>query len=1599
MVYVPSTRRMLNVPLFIGTLLALAVLVPSLYAVRQYQVHRTAVAFLELAHRAGAEERHGKAVSYLQHYLALRPESPDIRLQLAEMYDKSALDRQAKMRAVALYFRALGVIDAAEQPPVRRRLGQLLLDVERHGDARAEATKLLTECQDVAGWRLLALARYGEFMATGLIETAIGKDTNDQYAITNALQQALAAHPRDVEVAEVAARVYRNHREILSDALRLELDQAQRNALADATMDNLVAASREDSRAYLARFLYRQQYGLPGANDDLQEALRLGPDSPEVLLTAADHARQKGDSLRRLDLFSTLQIPALAPAGGTTPMAPAQVDPTQLQLAEEAYAEARRHYQHLIDVAPQSANTEAAYAGLGDVLYSTDRHDEALETWRSGLRAGPRDAINFSLKARIAELLINRGDLAAADAALADVDAALSAIAPLVSQQSKIDSRSTVDLLHARRLLQGGQYALAIPLLRRATTGAGGIQRPQDNQLIQMFWMLGNVYAAVGQWDQAAVVYQEVATLRPDVPQPALWVARAWSAAGRPDLAIPYFQRVVGLTDAPEVWLALAEAELKVQAQLAPQQQSWEPFDRAVAQAERRDESGQLELGEAWRAALLRSEAERAKMPPLPTDRSANIEQVVEHYQQAETQFPDAVELFRRLVAVYEQLGRPELADRALARFTQLSDAPSLVCTTHSALLVARRRFAEAREVLTAGLQAETDQSEQRRLRAALAQVEVEDRQFEVADRLLRENLTQDSNKLSWLLPLAELALEARAFDKLALLEDEIRNEEGTTGSNWRFYRAIRLLDTSTRVNDPQFLEAIQLGAALRSQRPTWSPVYVLLGSIEERRDNAPLAIEHYQTAIRLGNRRLSVYEHLVYLLTMNNRFAEAETYLAGLKSQEASGLDDLAITIAARQGQTARAVEFARANLAKNPTSVRHIWLGQMLALDGQQAEAETEFLAATKMAPQDVQAWLALFGFYVRVNERAKAEATMASLISTVSMNDLERTFILAQGHEMLGDATQAEALYVKALQLAPDSPRVLARIASFYMPRDINKSIAYLDQLVKSTPDCPERKVLATLLANRAGKGDLERALKLLESTSATIAATPEDRRIHALLLTRRPGSENLVQAKQILEELLANSEVSVATDRLLLARVLLLQREYLDATNPEREVLLAKAKEEYVALVARQESDAAQVRELIQFLLTNDVFVADDWRKEAEQWLPKLAEVSLGTGTPEFAALSAHIDFLIKNNFDQAADAALQQFEGLLASQETPPSTFVARYIELQLARKAADKVAVWIDKLAASGETPQTILLRGRMLQAQHRSAELPTLVEDYGMRRLAAAKDDIERVQVLADTADLCTNFDLHDAAERWYQQLVAAKPQEYSRLVLCMARRGRMSDAIAMCISMAERDSSSRPFIILASALFTGTPSEKDLAQVEPFLKDNLSRFPQDVELKLAVAHIRFLQKRTDEAAKLYREVLELKPDHLIALNNLATLLAEQPGQAEEALRYVNQAIQAAGGTVPLLLDTKGMILFNMGRPELAVDPLRAATTNDDSNPVFGFHLAAVLLRLGDTQGAETAYRSIAQELPLQSLTAADKKLLVMLQQQFGQLGPATGR
>lgn len=1430
-----KTRRTANVPLIIVTALVVSLVSTSSYFWHSYQVGRLARAFLERADRLQDEGEWARAADSLQRYLRLHPEDLQTRIRLAKTFDRGVDDGSSVLLAIDFYRRALRAVpeeQALEETALalRRRLGELLLDIGDWKLAEQQAQLVLQQSpHDARSLCALALARHGLFRATGL-GTAVD--------VQQALEAANSAQPADSQLATLLANFCRGQA-----SAEQEKDAAES---ADRVMDRAVDENPQAAQAYLARYAYRLRYqSRDAATPDLDAALRLDPTSREVLLAAAERAVQ----------FLELE-------------------------------QAQDYYERAIRAAPR---IPTGYLGLAEVYLTRQERQKAIDTLYQALRETGEDAV--AIRAGLAELLIAEQRLDESRQCLAALRQSYDRLRMRLARVDRLALNNTLALLEGKFEVVRREPRKAIPHLKQVvlTQQTGPDARRDAAGRMRAHLLLGAAYADLKQWDQAALAFERGARLNPGSAEPRLAAGDAWAAGNQPESAITAYRQAVKLQDQPETWLRLAHVLLLREQLKSPQNRDWQEFQEALSHV--KGASAPESLVDPWRVLLVEVEFEMARLGPNDSDQTS-LERVRKLLHEAENRYPDSFELSRRLVIAYERLGYPADSDRVLRRLDESGEHSTATVLLQAQVCALRREHDKGRKLLAAALESAPPR-EQPNLRQALADSFLNEGHWEEAREQLSAMVQADPSLTQPIETLAELAIRLNEWGEAERWENEMRRIEGNDGTNWRVYRAHRLIGQASGASDPNLLEAEKLLRAIETQRPAWSAAFALEGLLNERMGRPDRAIEAYDTAIRLGESQLSVFKRLLSLLYRHRHFDAANRVLARLYRQvpQSQSLSAVAISGAVAQDRLDEALHWARQGTSERPDDpTAWSWLGALLLGSNRIDEAEAAFRQAVVVAPQDVRAWHGLSSFYVRTGQKAAAHEALQKLAETREWTAPQKAFVLAQAYELIGDRDRAEKYYQEAATLDPENVAVHVYRARFYLKSDPARTQQSLRRVLELTPESGgARRTLAALLASDGGQENWQEAVKLLESSGSDETQSMLDRRLKIVLLVQRG---EIRRAKQLLEELVQQQPGAV--ERLWLARIY------------EQQGSVGAARGQLLALAEKPDVEAAHLAELTGFLLRHH------GATEAAEWLEKLEQLA--------------------------------------------PNSW-------------------------------NTVALRARWHHRRGASSEVQPLIEGFLQQNITKLANALEKAKLYQLVGDFYQSVELFPAAERSYREAYRCDAQRYAPLAQCLVRQGRVQEAIRLCSDAARTDDSSRPALVVANLLMPGSNDSVDASQVESILSHAQEKNPNDSNLLISMANFRLARQKKDEAIQLYRQVLRAQPGHVVALNNLAVLLAEHPDTRDEALSYIDHAIQIAGQQ-DNLIDTKALILLQQNRTAEAAGFLERIAASANADPRHMLHLAVAQRQLGAIDSARQLFaRARSSDLSSQFLSPADRQWLKELE------------
>ena len=310
-------------------------------------------------------------------------------------------------------------------------------------------------------------------------------------------------------------------------------------------------------------------------------------------------------------------------------------------------------------------------------------------------------------------------------------------------------------------------------------------------------------------------------------------------------------------------------------------------------------------------------------------------------------------------------------------------------------------------------------------------------------------------------------------------------------------------------------------------------------------------------------------------------------------------------------------------------------------------------------------------------------------------------------------------------------------------------------------------------------------------------------------------------------------------------------------------------------------------------------------------------------------------------LASQNQKQFRDHAIKILDELSRARATSPDdefVLATLYDAAGEPRKARER----LEKLAQPhSRTPQYLaqytmsLLNQRKPESLAKADKVIGWIEEIekqmkvGANRYASVELRARLLEALGKGDDAFALLTKHTGRE-------GAKPEELVLVVGSLSRQKRYNEAFRLC-EKAWSENEVMPEALGAmsvSLLRVMNPTDAQVESIESKLVEARKEKPKATVLLLHLADLYDRRGKYDKAAAQYRAVLTPEPNNVVALNNLAWLLAQGNKENEhtEALEYINKAI-AGMGRRPELLDTRGMVHLAAKDTTKALADLEEAT------------------------------------------------------------------
>jgi tetratricopeptide (TPR) repeat protein len=258
---------------------------------------------------------------------------------------------------------------------------------------------------------------------------------------------------------------------------------------------------------------------------------------------------------------------------------------------------------------------------------------------------------------------------------------------------------------------------------------------------------------------------------------------------------------------------------------------------------------------------------------------------------------------------------------------------------------------------------------------------------------------------------------------------------------------------------------------------------------------------------------------------------------------------------------------------------------------------------------------------------------------------------------------------------------------------------------------------------------------------------------------------------------------------------------------------------------------------------------------------------------------------------------------------------------------------------------------------------------------DY-LKTLQTTPDDAARAYRLATVLDMLVRAQLSERkpadtrllklACDLYQKAPKDRSEATLRLVSLLAAAGETIAAMEHLerVRPMFKDDATALAMAAVSVVREGSATPQQFDTVAGWVEAGLAKQPNNAELLLTKAELQTIKQDFAGAEATYRKVLAVDKQNIVALNNLAWMLAgaNDPNKVKEGMECIQKAIFQRG-TRGELLDTRAKLFMTGGQIDRAVDDLTDALTEAPTAQRY-FHLALAYSKQGKSQDSAEAFR-----------------------------------
>jgi tetratricopeptide (TPR) repeat protein len=568
---------------------------------------------------------------------------------------------------------------------------------------------------------------------------------------------------------------------------------------------------------------------------------------------------------------------------------------------------------------------------------------------------------------------------------------------------------------------------------------------------------------------------------------------------------------------------------------------------------------------------------------------------------------------------------------------------------------------------------------------------------------------------------------------------------------------------------------------------------------------------------------------------------------------------------------------------------------------------------------------------------------------------------------------DTDTAIAAYKRAMELDPAAPDIPADLAELYLRENKGQeAIQFAEQALKIDPNHRDaHRVLGTVYASMASGGrrggvqgnqrdNLTKAITHLEqSIEPPIAAA--DANLRAMLAKLYIAAESYDKAIPVLAELV-KQEPGWSDGPMLLTEAFTAAGRgaeavtWLEEAAPDNPRLYATLGDFYAR--SRRWTDSAAAYEKALSTSPNSF----DYRVRMAESLLNSANKADVTRAREvlreavgMKATDENAMYLLSEAERASGDlgAAEATARRLIAQNARNPRGFAALAEALEEQRRYQPLVDALAPALPAFRAMNNSAIALRTVLPhlgfAYQELGQFDKAIESFEEARRVAPND----MSITGYLIQAQMSAKRYAAAAELAHAARATRPADarLARLEATALRRaGKVDQSLALLEDFARSNADDSD---AAVALAQGYLDANRGPQAIKVLRDAQAKFPEETALTFELGAVLDKAKRYSESEAVFRQLIAREPENAPALNYLGYMLAERGERLGESLDFLKRAlaIEPENGSY---LDSIGWAYFKDGKLDLALENLKRAADQLDTNSVVQDHYGDLLFKLG---------------------------------------------